>query len=690
VTRVLAAAVVAAALLASGAQGAGTTASVFAPTGAVNGVIGAVADFNGDGKPDLVVENASRIAAFLDGSSGRFAVAPGSIAPGTPPVPLAAGDFNGDGHDDIAVERVDAQTGTGTIAVDFGDGTGRFHAGTAPAATLPAALTFRNFLAADLNGDGKLDLVAHDRVLLGDGAGGFTFGAKLAAPALALVDVNGDKKTDVVAGAGKAVSILLNDGSGSFHKATGSPIGLGRVPVAVANGDFNGDGRLDLAVSTGAKTNILLGNGKGGFKPAKGSPLSVPATSLAAGDFNGDGKTDVAAACTCGVALLLGDGKGAFRAASASPESTAVLVAARDLNGDRRLDLVTDQDVLFQTASRPAAVRSAAQPPQTLQSTTWPITKLAADGARVAALTAASTGRCSEPRAHRIVVWANPHRSAQLLTTGVCVDELALGAGRVAWIQRACGNSCDLTVDVMSLGGTKTKAVDFVNNGSGAAEDPNGGWVGHLLGAGSTLAFNSWVVCDANDPNHLGETCPAKDPATGLATERLIRIAPTPTAVLKNGAAAYELAAASDGRLAVTAGSKVAVVTANGKTTCSAATSAIPPHGVALTSTTLLVESSLTLDLYDPTTCTKQRSLPLGPAAELTLANASAKLALLTSSGRIVLVRLGDGKQIALPVTGAVDAKLTQAGLFYAYNTPKRTLKGHVVFVPTARLTALF
>ena len=674
-------------LFASGAQGAATPAPVFASTGAVNGLIGAVADFNGDGKPDLAVVNASRITAFLDGSSGRFAAAiAGSIATGTRPFVSAAGDFNGDGHDDLAVERVNEQTGIGSIGVALGDGAGAFHAGQETA--LPAQLTSLSLLPADLNGDGKLDLVMRDRVLLGDGTGRFAVGSKLTGPALALADVNGDKKTDVVAAVGKGVSVLLGDGTGGFRAAAGSPIGLSRVPVSVATGDFNGDARLDLAVSTGSVANILLGDGRGGFKAA--SKVSIPASSLAAGDFDGDRKMDLAAACTCGVTLLVGDGKGTFRAAEVSPEPTRVLLAARDINGDHRLDLVTDDAVLFQTAARPAATRAAAKPRQTLVSTTLPVTKLAADGARIAALTSASVGPCSEPRAKRILVWADLQHAARQFTTRTCVDELALGAGRVAWIQRSCGNSCDLTVEVVPPGGRKPQAIDFVNNGNGAAEDPNGSYVGHLLGAGTALAFNSWLVCSANNPDRLGGPCPAKDPATGFATERLIRIAPTPTSVLKSGVGAYALAAAADGRFAVTAGSKVAIVASNGKTNCSATTSAIPPHGVALIPTTLLVESALALDLYDATTCAKRRSLPLGPAAQLTLAGANAQIALLSGSGRIVLARLTDGKQIALPVAGAVDAKLTQAGLFYAYNTPKRTLKGHVVFAPTASLTALF
>ena len=687
-TRALAVAAAALALLAGGAQGAVVPGLAFAPTGAVNGWIGAATDFNGDAKPDLAVVNASRIAGFLDGMSGRFTAATtGSVATGVQPVAVTTGDFNGDGHADLALERNDSQTGAGSIVVALGDGSGGFH--VAPD-TSAVAIASSSLIPGDFNGDGKLDLVAGNRVLLGDGAGRFTAGTTLAGSALAAADLNGDKKTDVVAAVGKSVSILLGDGAGTFHAATGSPVGLGRVPVSVATGDFNKDGHLDLAVAAGPATNILLGDGRGGFRQATGSPIAITSGSLATGDFDGDGKLDIAASCTCGVMLLLGDGKGGFRSSSVSQEPTDAILAAKDVNGDGRLDLITSHDVRFQTAAGPTSARAAPLTATTLLSTTLPVTRLAADGAHVAAVTSPNSSPCSEPRGQRLVVWASVHRPAQRLATTTCVDELALGAGRLAWIERACGNSCDLTVKVVPLGGTKPKAVDFVDNGNGAGEDPDGGYLGHLLGGGTTLAFNSWVVCDPNNPDRLGQACPAKDPATGLATERLVRVAPTPTTILKSGASAYRLVATGGGRFAVTAGGTLAIVAPNGKATCSATTSAISPHGVALTQTTLVVESPLTLDLYDATTCAKKRSIPLGPAAQLPLSGATSQLALLSEFGRLVLVRLSDGKQIALPVAGAVDAKLTDAGLFYAYDTPKRRLQGHVVFAPTASLLQRF
>ena len=73
------------------------------------------------------------------------------------------------------------------------------------------------------------------------------------------------------------------------------------------------------------------------------------------------------------------------------------------------------------------------------------------------------------------------------------------------------------------------------------------------------------------------------------------------------------------------------------------------------------------------------KSIPLGPAAALRLFGVNSSLALLRGPRRLVLVRLSDGKLISLPITSSraasiVDARLTEAGLFYAYNVrrPRR------------------
>jgi hypothetical protein len=77
------------------------------------------------------------------------------------------------------------------------------------------------------------------------------------------------------------------------------------------------------------------------------------------------------------------------------------------------------------------------------------------------------------------------------------------------------------------------------------------------------------------------------------------------------------------------------------------------------------------------------------------LVGVNSRLALLRGPRRLVLVRLSEGKLIALPITSGrsasiVDARLSEAGLFYAYNVRKPSPSGRIVYQPTARLLARF
>ena len=148
--------------------------------------------------------------------------------------------------------------------------------------------------------------------------------------------------------------------------------------------------------------------------------------------------------------------------------------------------------------------------------------------------------------------------------------------------------------------------------------------------------------------------------------------------------------------MAVESAGAVTVLAANGSAVASvAAVEGNPPRALALTRTRLAVARRSTLELYDPATGTAAKAISLGTAAALELAGINSRLALLRGRRRLVLVRLADGKLISLrlrsgPRTSVIDATLTEAGIFYAYNVPRASAKGRIVVEPTAQLLARF
>src|SRR6266478_4720172 len=233
--------------------------------------------------------------------------------------------------------------------------------GFAPAINFPVGHAPFSVAVAELNGDGKLDLVVANAgsddvtILLGNGQGGFleASGSPISAGAgpfsVATADFNADGKADLAVAnhVSHDVTILLGNGDGGFSPAPGSPVSAGYFPAAVVVSDFNGDGKPDLAVANFTNSfnlTILLGDGNGGFSSAQGPHLDLGffPDALAAGDFNGDGKSDLAVVTQYpALAILLGDGAGGFspirfiRGALNIPFSVAVA----DVNGDGKPDL---------------------------------------------------------------------------------------------------------------------------------------------------------------------------------------------------------------------------------------------------------------------------------------------------------------------------------------------------------------
>jgi FG-GAP-like repeat len=133
---------------------------------------------------------------------------------------------------------------------------------------------------------------------------------------------------------------------------------IGNTHIAA---DLNGDGRVDLAGAGGNDVSVMLGNGDGTFRPKTDFPLGMQTQAVAAGDFNSDAKMDLMVTLNTpqlGLALLTGTGTGTFNAPTFFPNTSGFdspAIAATDLNGDGRLDLVVMHNIACYTAPCRAA-----------------------------------------------------------------------------------------------------------------------------------------------------------------------------------------------------------------------------------------------------------------------------------------------------------------------------------------------
>lgn len=318
----------------------------------------ATADFNRDGKMDVVVGTGNEISVLLGRGNGLFRPAL-TYSAGYQPRTVVTGDFNGDGNPDVAALSPCSSPGCsppGTIALFMGNGDG-----TLQPPTYINVAEYASLAVGDFNHDGKLDLAVTDGdyvdVLLGNGDG--TFQAPIKSPAagpgyITAADLNGDGNLDIVATAlGNKVAVLLGNGDGTFQKPV--TYGVGENPNFVAVGDFNGDGKLDLAVTSAlpygkpirGSITIFLGNGHGSFTPLVRYYVKATPTCVAVGDFDHDGIPDLAITDAAGhglsangsVGIWLGNGDGTFQLPFFYSADVPSFVTTSDFNGDGLPDL---------------------------------------------------------------------------------------------------------------------------------------------------------------------------------------------------------------------------------------------------------------------------------------------------------------------------------------------------------------
>ena len=331
------------------------------------------------GSLDIIVGTPHGINVLLNNGSGSFAAAlHTNTAISSTNSFFTTGDFNHDGSLDIAVADY-----AGDQQTLIGHHNGTFTALTPVTGDPNALFSLIQCAAADVDGDGKIDLVfaqAGNNYPDGVGDGGFivakghgdgtfdvlTFpqgGAAFFFGGLSLADVNGDGKVDVLSlnSSAGAITVSLNNGSGGFASAV--QYAVNRGPTTITVGDFNGDGKPDIASGEPHGLSILLNLGGGVYR----APITLDAEETAAAavaiDLNRDSIVDIAEISSSQafrvpfgqVYAFLGSPKASFTAASAEAGlQDTFLMAVTDFNGDGFTDVCyvdSNQELQIETYS---------------------------------------------------------------------------------------------------------------------------------------------------------------------------------------------------------------------------------------------------------------------------------------------------------------------------------------------------
>jgi hypothetical protein len=297
-----------------------------------------VGDFNEDGNVDLVT-NAGGASIYFGKGDGTFS-APQSLSAGTPQNVIAA-DLDGDGHLDLVLPVTNFPSAT--LCIAWGDGTGNFTQQTVPMPN-PADITIA---VADMDLDGRKDIVfAASGILYQTASRTFTLDGTVTdfGVFITIADLNNDGMPDVIGYEDGNVRAYLGRGpNGLLHRQV-TPLTL--MGKAVAAGDFNGDGKLDIAVATASAVTIFIGDGTGGFSQGVTfGNFSDKIWGIAAANFAGDSTPYIAVGAD-NLVIYQGDGKGNFTEFFTVPQvapgdSGAVgKIVVKDINGDGKLDLV--------------------------------------------------------------------------------------------------------------------------------------------------------------------------------------------------------------------------------------------------------------------------------------------------------------------------------------------------------------
>jgi Bacterial Ig-like domain (group 3)/FG-GAP-like repeat len=440
-------------------------------------------------------------------------------------------DFNGDGKPDIV--RIDANSSGPLLSVLTGQSDGSFLAG--PQTPITLAGTFEGLVAADVNRDGTPDVVFTSsdtlgtsggsvNVVFGKGDGTFQIQAKYAVAGVitdvAVTDVNGDGLPDIIAatgfwpdyaggGATTQLYLLLNNGDGTFKPPT--LIDSKPYLFKVAAKDVNGDGRVDLVVTAGGNipANIAgalylyLGNGDGTFQPA--TLLSISGSSFPAGvdiaDVNADGKSDVVITDfrTGNLLILLGNGDGTFQSSIVMHTSNREFsdIGIADFDGDGKPDILLTGFVAVGLRGNGDGTFGAPVPLFTApQSSSVKLLDINGDGHPDILITSGPAGL------HAVLSSARAVAAGGATTT-----TLATSASSITF-----GQSVTLTATVAPTSGTSipSGSVSFTDNGTALANAPlNSSGVATLSTTSLAVGTHSITAVYSGDVNFTSSTSAA-------------------------------------------------------------------------------------------------------------------------------------------------------------------------------------
>jgi FG-GAP-like repeat/IPT/TIG domain/Secretion system C-terminal sorting domain/FG-GAP repeat len=334
----------------------------------------AIADFDSDGKADLFVTNQSTATASIFRNTSTFK----NISLGTKqdllmeadPFGVAAGDFDGDGKTDIAVSN--SNTGNaGSVSV-------RRNTSTAGSISFSENNTMSvgngplGLSAADLNADGKPDLVvtAGNSGIIAlfkntsDSAGHISFAPQINISALqhseniVTADLDGDGKPEMITAdfSGSSMSVWRNTSSGgTISFAAPTSYAAGTNPAGISAGDFDNDGKTDIAVINYSSNTVSVfkntsSTGNISFTDKVDYATGEFPRAISLADLDGDGKTDIIIPCNTpsAVSVLRNTSfPGVLSFANRIEYATGVQppgVSIADLDGDSKPEIIVAND----------------------------------------------------------------------------------------------------------------------------------------------------------------------------------------------------------------------------------------------------------------------------------------------------------------------------------------------------------